>query len=152
MGRAEIYTQELRLSKLSPPQSTLKLGAGLLGAIFPIELSSGATEPGQGRAAPTKLHQHTPTAGCRSGEWMMIRLHHTSCCTLPRTTRLPRHHPRLLVGCQRAHIPSCSTTGERQSFKDPEHTFSYSQIASWTPLGVGGCSGLPSNDLSKSEL
>lgn len=85
-----------------------------LAAAFPIDLNSDAVQPGQGRAMPTQPHTCTPTVDCHNGEWMMIRLRHTSCCTLPRMTRLPRHHPPPPVGCQKAHTPSCSTTAERQ--------------------------------------
>lgn len=89
----------------------------------------------------------TPTAGCRSGERMTTRPRHTSCCTLPRTTRLPRHHPHPPVGCRTAHTPSCSTTVERQSFEQPERTVSCSQSAPQPPPGTAASSGLGSGEV-----
>lgn len=115
---------------------------GHLAAAFPTDPNGDAVQPGQGRATLTWPCACTLTAGCRSGEWMMIRLRRTSCCTRPRMTRLPRHRPRPLVGCRKAHTPSCSTTGERQSFKHPEHMVLSSQSAPQPPPDTAASSAL----------
>lgn len=82
----------------------------------------------------------SPTLGCRTGGGRMTLLPHTSCCTPPRMTRSPRRRPLPPAVCQRAHTPSCSTTGETKSLKDQEHaTSSQRGPHPWARAAESGC-------------